>query len=277
MNKKISSFEKIKKELPLLATLVSGSFEPFNEYYYRFLKWSSNLNRPLVVIVQKDNMVKKRRGFESLSTTHKTRSEIISSLEFVDLVFVSNRTSHDEKILKILKPKIVALQNDNTNYRETISEYIANITNKKTKAKICPFSYDAFTQKNNNHKNDKHCSKFITKKLKDLSKKSTANISKISCILTDHKNKIIFEATNSSKEEHAEILVLKHIKNNKIDPKNCLLYILIPPCLMCAKHIVKSGIKKVFYSFPYGDNIGIAYLIKNGVSVKKTTKNIIFK
>jgi len=268
MKRKISTFKEVQRTFPPhTITLASGSFEPFNEYYFRFLHWASRQNRPLVVIVQKDDMVLIRRGFVPLSTTHKTRAEILSSLEFVDRVVVANRTAHDKKSIEQLRPKVVALQNDSPVYRKMIGEEIRQ-SYPKVGVKIVPFRSQNFATKNKHGFAIKTIGNKIAGRLLSLAERSEGRVSKISAILVNSKNRILAQAANSTEEEHAEILLLRRAKLEKINLKQCWLYVLIPPCLMCAREIAKNGVKQVLYLLPYGDGKGISYLAKNGIRIK---------
>lgn len=267
MQNKLLSFKEIKKRYPPYSiTLTSGSFDPFNEYYFRLLRWGAKQGSPFVVIIQKDDMTFIRRGFAPLSATHKTRVEIISSLEFVDGVVIANRTAHDPKLVKELKPKIVVLQNDSMTYRKIVAKNINKI-DPRIKVKIVPFRASDFSKAIYNLRVSSNNQ--IARKLLYLAKQSGGTISRISAILTDEENRIIVQKTNSIQEEHAEILLLKNGGIEKRKLFNCLLYVLIPPCLMCTKMLIKFKIRKVFYLFPYGDMEGVRLLRKNGVVVKR--------
>ncbi len=262
------------KEIPSLvkqnsATLISGSFDPFNEYYFRLLKWASKQGRPLIVIVQRDKMVLQRRGFTSpLSATHSTRAQIISSLNFVDYVLIENKTAHDTECIKKIKPKTIAFQNDNITYRKKLGEEIKK-TYKKLDIKYAPFRLSDFLNRQKLYSiNTKQKQDEISKRLLKNTILSNGLHSKITAVLEDKDGKIIAESKNSASEEHAEILLLEEIRKKKLNLDKCTMHILIPPCLMCAKAIAKSSIKKVSYLFPYGDNAGIKYLKRNGITTK---------
>lgn len=64
---------------------------------------------------------------------------------------------------------------------------------------------------------------------------------------------------------HAEINAL--IKLDYNNPKNKKMYLTLSPCKMCAKAIINSGIKEVFYKEPYRDLSGVDLLIKSGIKV----------
>lgn len=269
IDKKNISFKKAANIIkPNTTTLISGSFEPFNNYYLKLLKWSAKQNRPLTVIIQKNDMVLLRRGFLPLSSTHKDRVNIISALEFVDYVIVANKTAHSKECIKKIRPKIVVFQNDNIKYRQVIAREIKNEYPNIT-IKYAPRDNSKYKKPTDYIYNKSQLgTNRIIKRLTHLSSQSDGHFSKISALLTDNRGKIILESKNSAEDEHAEILLIKNAKAKKINLHKCLLYILIPPCLMCSRAISKCLIKNVYYIFPYGDDRGITYLSKRGIIVK---------
>lgn len=275
MKSKINNFKNITKLLkPHCATLIGGSFDPFNSYYFRLLQWASKQSRPLIVIVQPDEVVSLRRGFISPSENHYKRANYIGELNFVDYVIISRRLAHDPWCLKLLKPKFVIFQRDNPIYYKKLF-YILSQDFPQVCFKLVPFkrrvnsqspSTSSFWQRNISKNNrDK-----IRRRLILLAQKSRAQTGKISAILT-LGNKIVAKAYNSDKGEHAEILLLNQgwLKKN-LDKYS--LYVLIPPCIMCAEAIFRAGIKKVYYLYNYGDKLGINYLKTKGVVIKRYRK-----
>ncbi|MCX6784519.1 MAG: deaminase [Candidatus Komeilibacteria bacterium] len=269
MDSKIITLNKATKILsPNVVTIISGSFEPFNEYYLKLLKWSAKKNQPLVVIVQKNDMVTKRRAFTKLSTTHNERAEIIAKLPFVDYVIIANATAHDKKTIQTIKPKVIILQHYNLQYKKEIKQ---EIHKHSPQVKIL---YSPNYKKNISSDNPlkvnylKHQNKTIRLLLK-LSAKSPNASSKISAILKDEKNNIIVETSNSQTGDHAEILLLKQARQKNINLSKCSMYILIPPCIMCAKALSKYNFKKLYYIFNYGSGDGLAYLKNKGIIIKK--------
>ncbi|WP_300457736.1 nucleoside deaminase [Desulfobacula sp.] len=55
----------------------------------------------------------------------------------------------------------------------------------------------------------------------------------------------------SSEIDHAEINALKHLEtiDLPVDPKRCILFCTMEPCLMCFGAIILSGIKKIVYAY----------------------------
>jgi tRNA(Arg) A34 adenosine deaminase TadA/glycerol-3-phosphate cytidylyltransferase-like family protein len=262
--RKIISFGQIRKILrPNTVTIVSGSFEPFDEYYFRLLQWGAKQGRPFVVIIQKDDMVLKRKGFKSLSSTHKTRAEIISSLEFVDYVVIENRTAHDRECIEVIKPKTIVFQRDNIEYRRILAREIKKEYPEIRIAQV-PFDRRVIVVKTSFTYFGKMTT-LISRALIKHSALSRGKSSKISALLADKNNKILLIEQNNEVEEHAEVLLLKKAKERGLHIAECIMYVLIPPCRMCAEIIARSPIKEVRYLVPYGDNSGLHYLREKGV------------
>ncbi|MCD6500722.1 hypothetical protein J7K42_01745 [bacterium] len=272
MRNKITTFRKIAKSLNShCATLIGSSFDPFGSYYFRLLNWASQQSRPLVAIVHPDEMISIRRSFVLPSENQYKRVKNIAKLNFVDYVILSRKLAHDPWCLKALRPKFVIFQHDNPVYHKklfsVLSQYFPQVH-----FKVAPFKQErnfqsqavSLSSARNIFKDYRNK---ICKRLILLAKKSEAQIGKISAILT-YEDKIVAEAYNSDKGEHAEILLLSQNRLNKTLDKYSL-YVLIPPCIMCAEAIFRSNIKKVYYLYNYGDNLGIKYLKSKGVSIKK--------
>ena len=108
----------------------------------------------------------------------------------------------------------------------------------------------------------------IAKRLHELASKSKAKVGKISALLFHHE-KLVEESKNSKIESHAEAIIIRQAKKDRIPLEECDLYVLITPCIMCSEIIVRNKIKKVFYLHPYGNDDGLQFLKKNGVTVRK--------
>ena len=102
----------------------------------------------------------------------------------------------------------------------------------------------------------------VIKKILELAKFSSAPVGKISAVLA-LGDKIVGGVSNSLGGDHAEKILLSKFEGK--DLKEYSLYILIPPCPMCADSIVKAKISKVFYLFNYGDKLCIEKLKKAGI------------
>jgi len=65
---------------------------------------------------------------------------------------------------------------------------------------------------------------------------------------------------------HSEVNCLIKAFNRQ---ENDILFITDSPCLNCAKIIINSNIKKVYYRNDYRDNKGLKLLINNNIKIKK--------
>lgn len=68
---------------------------------------------------------------------------------------------------------------------------------------------------------------------------------------------------------HAEQNAIAYCAKEGKSLKGCEIYITMNPCLSCAKLIVASGIKKVFYQTDYRISEGLTYLTKNNIPYEK--------
>lgn len=266
---KLVSFSKLAEIIvPNSAILISGSFEPFNGYYFRLLRWASRQGRPLVVIAQRDDMVLKRRGFLPLTSNHSTRASIISALEFVDYVVVANKTAHDNYVIDRLKPNGIVFQRDALEYRKILAKKIRQ-DHPNIFVKYAPFVRNSFSFSSQKRMYSRSKDKII-QDLLQLSATSKGKTSKISALLVNKGKKApLLVASNNSYEDHAELLLLEQIKKNNLELDSCAMYILIPPCLMCAKEIAKTSLKNIHYIYPYGDGAGIEFLREKGIKVER--------
>lgn len=91
-----------------------------------------------------------------------------------------------------------------------------------------------------------------------------------------YKNKIISKAHNEKEKnriatKHAEIIAIekacKKLKDWRLE--DCVLYVTLEPCLMCAGAIIQSRIKKIVYA-TNSEKFGFAGSIEN---VLKNNKN----
>ena len=68
---------------------------------------------------------------------------------------------------------------------------------------------------------------------------------------------------------HAESNALAKISKSTLSSDGADLYTTTCPCFDCAKLIIQSGIKRVFYSEDYRDMSGVALLKQAGIEVKE--------
>jgi dCMP deaminase len=68
---------------------------------------------------------------------------------------------------------------------------------------------------------------------------------------------------------HAESNAIMKCAKNMVSTNKSSLYVTLSPCFECAKLIIQSGIKKVYYKEEYRDLSGIDFLKDNGIEVIK--------
>lgn len=68
---------------------------------------------------------------------------------------------------------------------------------------------------------------------------------------------------------HAESNALAKVSKSTLSAEGADMYITTCPCFDCAKLIIQSGIKRVFFSEDYRDMSGIGLLEKAGIEVKE--------
>lgn len=270
----ILSLAKLKTEIkPYTATLVGGVFDLFHVGHLRYLKKCSEIGRPLIVVVQADKTVRIRKGFNRPIISEKRRAEIIAALGFVDFVLILDKPSHYEKYLEIINPKHYIFSKETMKYRG----YRARLINKKfPKIKVIFLPKDvrqsstSFIAKKILAQRDyARIKNPIIRKLYFLADHSNASIGKISALIS-YQGKIVAESDNrESKDIHAEFIVIKKMKRQGINLEKIKLYVLIPPCILCAQEIIKNNIAKVYYLHPYGNDDGLKLLRQHGVVVKK--------
>ena len=71
-------------------------------------------------------------------------------------------------------------------------------------------------------------------------------------------------------EFHAEANILSNAAKNGISTNDTELFVTLSPCVPCARMIINSGVKKVFFHKEYDRDIdGIYLLINNDVDVEQ--------
>ncbi len=96
---------------------VSGGFDPLHAGHIRLFKAAKKLGDKLIVILNNDNWLKKKKGFVFIPQNE--RKEILESLEWVDRVIIAGHGPDPRNMsvgaeLKKLKPNIFANGGDRT-------------------------------------------------------------------------------------------------------------------------------------------------------------------
>jgi len=131
---KICSYQEIIKKIEALRkenktfVLTNGCFDILHLGHIRYLNEAKKLGDYLIVALNSDKSIKELKGQSRPINNETTRSEILSSLDPVDFIFLfSDKTA--ENIIKTIKPEIYAKGGDytidtiNQDERKIIEEY----------------------------------------------------------------------------------------------------------------------------------------------------------
>ena len=140
--KKIASFKEIDEIIPKISAkktvLVGGCFDLIHYGHLIFLKNAKKEGDFLIVALESDDFIKTHKDRTSIHNQEQ-RAEIISSLDFVDLVIILPFFKSDKEysdLVKMIKPNVIA-----------VTEGDKQIENKKKQAKM----FGAQLKKVSNH------------------------------------------------------------------------------------------------------------------------------
>ncbi len=105
----------MEKRRKKIVVAVSGGFDPIHIGHIRYFEEAKKLGDELVVILNNDNWLKKKKGFVFMP--QKERREIIKSIKYVDRVIFTKHDSYSKdmsicRYLEALKPDIFAKGGD---------------------------------------------------------------------------------------------------------------------------------------------------------------------
>jgi cytidyltransferase-like protein len=108
MLKKILRFLRLKK----VVVATGGGFDPLHEGHIRLFKEAKKLGDVLIVILNSDAQLVKKKGSTFYLTEHE-RKEIVESIKYVDKVIIDpGKDVTCEEALKLVKPDILAKGGD---------------------------------------------------------------------------------------------------------------------------------------------------------------------
>ena len=112
--------KKGKKQAVRLVA-VSGGFDPLHIGHVRMFKEARKLGDTLVVIINNDNWLRKKKGFVFMP--QKERAELIRAFPFVDKVVLTDHKDNDAdtsvcRMLKKLRPAVFANGGDRTSAKD---------------------------------------------------------------------------------------------------------------------------------------------------------------
>lgn len=118
------------------AVLVGGCFDLLHFGHFRFLQEAKKRGDYLIVLLESDQFIKEKKRREPVHN-QKERAEILSNLNFIDLVVLLTDLKNDNQysdLVEIIKPKVIALSQKDAFYK-----------NKKNQAKRVGASLEVVT------------------------------------------------------------------------------------------------------------------------------------
>ncbi len=114
---------KLKNHKPTIV-MVSGGFDPLHIGHIRYIQEAKALGDKLVVVINNDNWLRKKKGKEFMS--QKERKEIIEAIVGVDKVVISSHLKNPKdtsvcKEIRNIKPHIFA--NGGDRFADNIPEF----------------------------------------------------------------------------------------------------------------------------------------------------------
>lgn len=100
------TIEKVRKEGKKIV-LTSGSWDILHVGHMRYLKNAREAGDFLVVGVDSDKKIKKRKGPDRPVVPETERLEMLSHLEYVDVLFLKLHTHKSQNLIKIVRPDIL--------------------------------------------------------------------------------------------------------------------------------------------------------------------------
>lgn len=235
----------------------------------------------------------------------KKRATMLSSLEFVDYVFISHSNTYSPSNLWKIKPNIFVMDSEKNKYKNRLI-LKKQIENKYKNIKVVILKYNnliSTTKLISWIKLWKQSTKTKPIKFIEILEKqkqfSTCALRQTSCLIVKN-NKIISQWHNHSfwwfkccrenclrqklKETweyakwiklelcraiHAEQDAICNAATNGMSTINAEIYCTDMPCIICAKLIVNCGIKKVYYINEYSNTQWYDFLTKNWINVEK--------
>lgn len=98
--------EVVKAKKNKKIVFISGVFDLFHYGHFITLKRASQLGDILIVQIDGNKLVKRRKGPTRPYLSQKKRALIVNSLTFVSYVYISNNPSEDRSNLHMVKPDV---------------------------------------------------------------------------------------------------------------------------------------------------------------------------
>ena len=120
--KKLASLVKHWKELGLRIVLTSGTYDLFHVGHAQYLEQAKNQGDLLIVGVDSDAKVKKRKGPHRPVVSETERVHILSHLRHVDAITLKMPNESPNALIKLVRPDVLVLSKSTKHKKEHIAE-----------------------------------------------------------------------------------------------------------------------------------------------------------
>lgn len=105
----IVSLDFLAKERPKMdkVVLAGGGFDILHEGHIHHLQRAKSLGNILIVHITGDKRIKEKKGEKRPIFNERKRALVVSSLKFVDYVFIYDGRHYDKEVIEKIKPDIL--------------------------------------------------------------------------------------------------------------------------------------------------------------------------
>lgn len=128
MGKICKNINEIKELLPKerSITLVGGCFDLIHIGHIHLFEYASQVEDILIVAVLSDSYIKKYKGKNRPIINQDQRAKMVSSINGVDFVYITNTSTSSNETLSILQPQSVIFGEESSS-KKSLSARIKNI------------------------------------------------------------------------------------------------------------------------------------------------------
>lgn len=129
----------------MTTVMAFGSFDLFHLGHLYYLKQAKSYGDNLIVILARDQTIKKVKGKEPIFTEEE-RLEFIKELKIVDRAVLGNNKDY-YKVIKDFKPDIICLGYDQNPFNKNTEKELKKINPKVEIIRINPYKQDKYKSK----------------------------------------------------------------------------------------------------------------------------------
>lgn len=121
-HKKLGSLVKHWKQLGLKIVLTSGTYDLFHVGHAEYLNQAKQQGDLLIVGVDSDDKVKKRKGPHRPIVPETERVQILSHLRHVDAITIKHANEKPNALIKLIRPDVLVLSKTTKHSKQDIDE-----------------------------------------------------------------------------------------------------------------------------------------------------------